>query len=816
MNREAPSAIKEHYDVETTVAGGHSIVYKARDKNLDRLVAIKTPDEKVRADTTRLEKFIDEGRKLARLDDPYVLSVYHFYEQGEVDQGCYLITPWMDQSLQDVLEREDLKPESAIGILRKILLGMSALHQAGIIHRDLKPGNIYLSANGQQVKVGDLGIASDVGVDQTLSAADLTPKYHAPELFGLEGKIDRRFDIYSLGMMAYEMLVGKSKFEEIFSEIYKGTDEKSRSTRWLNWHQDPARVAPPLAEIAPDVPPHVSDCVARMLDKDPNSRFPDVDSVLVALDAGAAPHAAEPPFPFDVLEVDEKGGKTSKGKPGLLRSKWTWIGTSIVLFWVVLFIAVFSGPSGNRDEAVKARSAMEAARKKATDIGAGTGEGKIAFDTGEEGRNLGGKLEKKNYDKARDAYNEAAANYGKSVVLVLTARARHSRELAVEARKEAERFDAVKLESFGAAQQILEAAESLEKEEKFNEAVDKYVESEQGFKGVVEEARAIHAWMKTDAARKAALDSGIPADDGLYIIARGVHKSGADSLKQEDFTSAEKYFDQATEAYTAARSAYEKILARKLEQPISYTAGSTPAQLLDAIELCMAYQSTCDPEWYASETLRPVELTPFMMDPYEVTTREFARFIEDTGYETEAEKLGYSMAVIGLGSLPMPGLSWRTPAGARSSYKAYLDNPVVHVTLADATEFCRWAGKRLPSEEEWEFMARGLDNRVFPWGNEWNSGNLVWKSDGITSQQKTGSRKQGATPAGIHDLAGNVWEWTSTRQGASAILKGGSWTDNNPANFRSAARRTERPQSSSSDDGFRCIEDVPEWRSERY
>jgi formylglycine-generating enzyme required for sulfatase activity len=212
----------------------------------------------------------------------------------------------------------------------------------------------------------------------------------------------------------------------------------------------------------------------------------------------------------------------------------------------------------------------------------------------------------------------------------------------------------------------------------------------------------------------------------------------------------------------------------------------------------------CAREVFADERLRSVTLTPFEIDQNEITNADFKIFADETDYTTTAEERGYSWDIT-----RCRRCSWRTPRPSRSALDHPKD-PVVHVSWTDSRAYCEWAGSRLPSEDEWEFAARGAERRTYPWGDAWNSERVRDPSGNGIGLEPVGSHPDGATPDGVLDLAGSVWEWTSTPSGAGErrIFKGGSWMDQIPAYLRSAAFSEDVPDYSSISLGFRCARDL--------
>lgn len=235
--------------------------------------------------------------------------------------------------------------------------------------------------------------------------------------------------------------------------------------------------------------------------------------------------------------------------------------------------------------------------------------------------------------------------------------------------------------------------------------------------------------------------------------------------------------------------------------------GSEPDEIDRTIQWCLASggsTSDCARAIFADERPRSVELLPYELDRTEVTNADFRRFAEESDYRTTAEARGYSWSLT-----RCRRCSWRLPEPGHDA-RAHPRDPVVHVSWTDAQRYCRWAGGRLPTEDEWEYAARGPLRRRFPWGKEWDPRRLRDLQASGLGLEPVGSHPAGATPDGLLDLAGSVSEWTSTAsgEGGRRIFKGGAWTDRVPAYFRGAGFSEEAPDYSSASLGFRCARDL--------
>lgn len=248
-----------------------------------------------------------------------------------------------------------------------------------------------------------------------------------------------------------------------------------------------------------------------------------------------------------------------------------------------------------------------------------------------------------------------------------------------------------------------------------------------------------------------------------------------------------------------------------------------------------------------------VTLEAFSIDATSVTNDDFARFADATGYRTEAEEFGFSavfhLAVAAddedlLGRPPQTpwwvgvrGADWRRPGGRHSSIEGLGDHPAVHISWNDAQAYCRWAGRRLPTEAEWEYAARGgLDQKKYPWGDEeiddggWRAN--IWqgvfpRTNTLEDGWLTTAPVRTFEPNGygLWQMVGNVWEWASDwfdpnyyraspeaspigpERGQARILRGGSYLCHLSYcnRYRNSARSQNTPDSSMGNAGFRTV-----------
>ncbi len=279
------------YEVRQRIAiGGQAIVYKAYDSLLDRYVAVKQISSALVESPKFVERFRKEAQILARLgeQEPAIVTIHELLED---ERGLFIVTEFIEgRTIEAILDESGAAadPKMVLQILWRLAAALNAVHKAGIIHRDIKPSNIIIT-EALRPKITDFGVAGTASGQTSMLLG--TTKYMAPEIFA-GAQLDGRADIYSLGMIAYEMLTGRNKFNQIFADVVR--DKHTEPMRWMKWHSEPEAVAPPLGEVVPDVPWGVADVVARMLQKDPNDRFEDTEALGRAIKAASSAQLAGP------------------------------------------------------------------------------------------------------------------------------------------------------------------------------------------------------------------------------------------------------------------------------------------------------------------------------------------------------------------------------------------------------------------------------------------------------------------------------------------------------------------------------------------
>jgi hypothetical protein len=232
--------------------------------------------------------------------------------------------------------------------------------------------------------------------------------------------------------------------------------------------------------------------------------------------------------------------------------------------------------------------------------------------------------------------------------------------------------------------------------------------------------------------------------------------------------------------------------------------GSSQEQIDAAFAVCAEHTSDCKREWFADETSRDAVLQPFKLDFLPVSVRDFRQFVSSSNYRTAAEINGVAYSAVDGRLKPIKGGNWRNAVGSSSPPDE--DSAVVGVNYADAQAYCAKHGKRLPTEDEWEYAARGPEGHVYPWGDDLGSAGAH-----LSSQPRVTDGPAEGIGGTYRGLSGAVWEWASTDVDGRKVLKGGSWRESDPASKRAATRGYELPDRANGSTGFRCAESMARW-----
>ena len=296
-----------HYEIVGELGrGGMGVVYKGYEPALGRNVAIKELSPSLAHDQNLVERFLREARSMAALNDPHIIQIYFIGQENE--QPFFVMEFVEGESLSQILKREKkLGVADALKIIHQTAQGLATAHDKGVVHRDIKPGNLMVTPRGQ-VKIADFGIAlASTDFSQKLTSTGEfvgTPGYLSPEVC-MAKPVDQRSDIFSLGIVLYEMLSGDTPFQDesplgLMLEVVKAE-------------------IPDIREINQEVDAQTAAILTRMVAKDPADRFQSCHDLAAALEAhqlvakgGTITLAAPKPAPADATMV---GAPTPASQP---------------------------------------------------------------------------------------------------------------------------------------------------------------------------------------------------------------------------------------------------------------------------------------------------------------------------------------------------------------------------------------------------------------------------------------------------------------------------------------------------------------------
>ena len=689
--------------------------------------------------------FRRHSNTIATISHPSVVDFYDSESSNSLFESPAIVTEYLDKSLHEVIEEDNLTEKNIKEISISLLSALTQIHDKGLLHLDLNPKTITVSKDLSAVKLLDLGNCSPI--DDGSMSLEIKAKYTAPETYQSDAKLDRRTDLYSLGMILYEASVGRTAFNNEFSEIIENQDlgSKDQSSKWTNWHLSPARVAPPH-ELRPNLDKDMSISIHAMIDKNIENRN--------------EPASAELEQGIDTTGFT--GSFHEQKKQGFMEKHKNLL---VYCLLGLLFLGVVAG-------------------------------GLFVKSSNEKKKLLAAEQARLNTE-----LNELVAKYN-SQVEISTSMEFEKDELTEEA--------TVNYKSAYDAQQSGDLNGAVSFFRKVVDGYDSHIDNNAEAK-LGGQAAIISSLMEYGVETNSVMD--IDVDENLLTTA---------------FTSYEELSSKNTKQLELISSYSTDVQS----SPREIELGSTDEEIDEALKTCRENSvDDCDRAWYQTEEFRTVTLLPFMLEAKEVSLEEFDKYVVSEREVTEAEERNFSGQVVLEEEFMISikeGLSWRSMLLENASVSDKVG--LAHVTFNDAVAYCDSVGMRLPTENEWEYSARGNQRLIYPWGNEWQSESVSWRED-----NKPGSNEIGKFPPSNlehYDLLGSVSEWTlsemeeeysipntdetSILEGKSenlnyAVIKGSSRFDGNQANIRSAIRRIEFKDYSGEDVGFRCAKSVDLW-----
>ena len=676
------------YKLEQCIgSGGMGEIYRARRTHIGDTVAVKVLRADVVEDEKSRQRFYREARAAAMLHHPNAVVIHDFGE--DADGTAYIVMELLlGRSLRQVLVQEG--PISALrvyGIIRQASAALDAGHRNGIVHRDIKPDNIILLDSNDaadHVKILDFGIAKVLD-NKTLDTHSLeqrltnvgsvigTPHYMAPEQCQGE-EADSRSDIYSLGVVLYELLTGVAPFlaKTPTGVAIKHVTEKPR----------------PLREINPSVPESVERVVLQALEKDPNAR---PQTALELARAFENALASDP----DTLRFTRSGesqriSTSMIGAIGDLEAPRTPAQPGVAV------------PSQNFETTVSPQPTPQSF------------ETTVSPPTGANQSNQSGEVATEFIARVQITPEppKPAGDAAKPGVTPSGPSAQATPGTEYLPRSEDARAAQITPVEPAKGQEVGKKPSPNDKPEKKENKENKPEKKEK---------------KKTDApppVKKPATAPGTTSKKPLIV---------------------------------GAGAALAVILAVTLWKVMSGGGGGSPGKETPSpspnptpivAPVGMVYvlggelNVGRDGGEENEKPVHKVTVAPFFIDLTEVTNEQYQKFVDAKGYKPPPVWQGN-----------------RFPVDANKV-------PVTDVTWEDAKAYAEWVGdgRRLPTEDEWEFAARGTDGRIYPWGPEWAAGLSNSKTDDKEKQRliEVGQFPKGASPFGLLDMIGNAWEWTAT------------------------------------------------------
>ena len=767
------------YNLERRLGqGGMGIVYKARHIFLKTQHAIKIilPDL-VGNDPNLVTRFRQEALAAAAIRHQNIIAVTDF----GVVRGTmpFLVMEFVQgRSLQEILSEEGaIGPVRAFELMQPICAGIAAAHRQGIVHRDLKPLNVMIQAGlpiPEGTKILDFGLAKIKSGELLGSfiAAQTTglmgsPFYMAPEQWSDEPP-DSRADVYSIGVMLYQMLAGDVPFKAnaIPAIMKKHLTEE----------------VPTFSSRGVTVPPQIEAAVRHALEKEPEFRTASAEEFLKelreAMEAASAVLKTTGDAqvdPFKTIATPPPPQDTAR--PSYVRHTAELVAAAI-------------SSSSLHDEAEKLKAAREELKREEEHKRLATEEKAREALQLEQQREAERQKQLKAQQEREEAEKRAAEEKRKAEEQRKAQEQQRQLRLAEEEKRKVEderKKEEERLREEAQQLRLQQAREEARREEAARQEKAQVEEQQRRDEQARrdEERRRAEEQKRVDelvAQRTKAIEEKFAASSTVVVDPEATHIRPATPARPLGATTFTENSYPTLTAPSPAATPKNNLLPYAIAAVILilllgggigawiFWPRTTPAPAgptnprPEKPNEPPPHRVTFTPEFInipggtfqmgrngatvAEVPVHNVTVKPFVIDKTEVTNYEYEQFVQATGHEAPSHWVG---------NKPIQGQELL---------------PVTFVSYHDAVAFAEWRSHRdgvqwrLPTEQEWEYAARGGDqDNVYPWGNNWSDENTVTKSSGATMPKEVGSAANDKTRWGVMDMMGNVYEWTSTKAG---------------------------------------------------